>query len=78
MTDTIDDLFDDNYHNTIPSNAQQRRVRFTRITNCYGSFETKCDFIIEMLKERYPSPDELMNKGAELRRKYNAVTGSEE
>lgn len=78
MTDTIDDLFDDNYHNTIPSNAQQRRVRFTRITNCDGSFETKCDFIIEMLKERYPSPDELMNKGAELRRKYNAVTGSEE
>jgi hypothetical protein len=78
MTDTIDDLFDDNYHNTTPSNAQQRRVRFTRITNCDGSFETKCDFIIEMLKERYPSPDELMNKGAELRRKYNAVTGSEE
>lgn len=78
MTDTIDDLFDDNYHNTIPSNAHQRRVRFTRITNCDGSFESKCDFIIEMLKERYPSPDELMNKGAELRRKYNAVTGSEE
>ncbi len=78
MTDTIDDLFDDNYHNTIPSNAQQRRVRFTRITNCDGSFETKCDFIIEMLKERYPSPDEPMNKGAELRKKYNAVTGSEE
>ena len=78
--DIIDALMYDNYHATLPFiNEQQRQSRFKRIMNCDGSFEMKCDLIIEMLQQRYPSPDEPMNLGAELRRSYNTtVTGGDE
>ena len=74
--DMTDLLLYDNYHATLPfTNDQQRQARFKRIANCGGSFNNTCDLIIEMLQERYPSPDDYMNLGADLRRKYNSVTG---
>jgi hypothetical protein len=75
--DIIDALMYDNYHATLPFiSEQQRQARFKRIMNCGGSFEMKCDLIIEMIQDRYPSPDDPMNLGAELRRSYNTtVTG---
>jgi hypothetical protein len=78
--DIIDALMYDNYHATLPFiNEQQRQARFKRIMNCGGSFEMKCDLIIEMMQDRYPSPDDHMNLGAELRRSYNTnVTGGGE
>jgi len=76
MMDITQLLLYDNYHATLPFiNDQQRQARFKRITNCGSSFDTTCDLIIEMLQERYPSPDEDINLGADLRRKYNSVTG---
>lgn len=78
MMDITHILLYDNYHATLPFiNDQQRQARFKRITNCGSSFDMTCDLIIVMLQERYPSPDDHMNLGADLRRKYNSVTGGD-
>ncbi len=78
MMDITQLLLYDNYHATLPFiNDQQRQARFRCITNSGSSFDMTCDLIIEMLQERYPSPDDHMNLGADLRRKYNSVTGGD-
>ena len=70
MNDTIDTLLVECCRRI--SDERIGRTQTKRLINI-GSFENKCDLLIELLQERYVLPEDTMRHGADLHRKYNAV-----
>ena len=70
MNDTVDILLVECCRRI--SDERIGRTQTKRLINI-GSFENKCDLLVELLQERYVVPEDTMRHGADLHRKYNAV-----
>lgn len=70
MNDTIDTLLVECCRRILDERIGRTQTK--RLINI-GSFENKCDLLIELLQECYVVPEDTMRHGAGLHRKYNAV-----
>ena len=71
MAETVDTLLVDCCRRI--SDERNGRLMTKRLINI-GSFENKCDLLCELLQGIYVLPEDTMRHGAELYRKYNAVS----
>jgi hypothetical protein len=70
MNDMIETILVDCCHRI--SDERIAREQTKRLINI-GSFENKCDLLVELLQGIYVLPEDTMRHGAVLHRKYNAV-----
>ena len=70
MNDMIETILVDCCHRI--SDERIAREQTKRLINI-GSFENKCDLLVELLQGIYVLPEDTMRHGAVLYRKYNAV-----
>jgi hypothetical protein len=70
MNDMIETILVDCCHRI--SDERIAREQTKRLINI-GSFENKCDLLVELLQGIYVLPEDTMRHGAALYRKYNAV-----
>jgi hypothetical protein len=70
MNDMIETILVDCCHRI--SDERIARDQTKRLINI-GSFENKCDLLVELLQGIYVLPEDTMRHGAALHRKYNAV-----
>ena len=70
MNDMIETILVDCCHRI--SDERIARAQTKRLINI-GSFENKCDLLVELLQGIYVLPEDTMRHGAALHRKYNAV-----
>lgn len=70
MNDMIETILVDCCHRI--SDERIARAQTKRLINI-GSFENKCDLLVELLQGIYVLPEDTMRHGAALHRKYNAI-----